>query len=188
MFINEPGVATHPSPGPVSYSNLFLSSSLDWTVRLCSVREQTPLNVFDDYSECVYDVCWSPIHPALFAAVDGTGRVDVWNLNNDVECRRKLSESWRRRVDYFGSGASQLEVHEPGDLKLHLFPLTPIPPQISLRCHYLACTRHRSISRSHFSLQALKSFFAFKAIYLSFSSTILNVVSCAMIGMMVNIL
>uniref|UniRef100_A0A0X3PSC6 Cytoplasmic dynein 1 intermediate chain 1 n=2 Tax=Schistocephalus solidus TaxID=70667 RepID=A0A0X3PSC6_SCHSO len=78
-------VATHPSPGPVSYSNLFLSSSLDWTVRLWSVREQAPLNVFDDYSECVYDVCWSPIHPALFAAVDGTGRVDVWNLNNDME-------------------------------------------------------------------------------------------------------
>jgi len=33
----------------------------------------------------VYDVQWSPIHPALFAAVDGTGRLDLWNLNNDTE-------------------------------------------------------------------------------------------------------
>ena len=33
----------------------------------------------------MYDVQWSPIHPALFAAVDGTGRLDLWNLNNDTE-------------------------------------------------------------------------------------------------------
>ena len=28
---------------------------------------------------------WSPVHPAVFAAVDGTGRLDVWNLNSDTE-------------------------------------------------------------------------------------------------------
>lgn len=31
------------------------------------------------------DVAWSPIHPALFAAVDGGGRLDLWNLNQDTE-------------------------------------------------------------------------------------------------------
>lgn len=31
------------------------------------------------------DVAWSPIHPALFAAVDGSGRLDLWNLNQDTE-------------------------------------------------------------------------------------------------------
>jgi hypothetical protein len=36
----------------------------------------------------VYDVAWSPIHPALFAAVDGTGRLDLWNLNKDTEVRK----------------------------------------------------------------------------------------------------
>lgn len=35
----------------------------------------------------MYDVQWSPIHPALFAAVDGTGRLDLWNLNNDTEVK-----------------------------------------------------------------------------------------------------
>lgn len=30
-------------------------------------------------------VAWSPIHPALFAAVDGGGRLDLWNLNQDTE-------------------------------------------------------------------------------------------------------
>lgn len=31
------------------------------------------------------DVAWSPVHPALFAAVDGGGRLDLWNLNQDTE-------------------------------------------------------------------------------------------------------
>lgn len=28
---------------------------------------------------------WSPVHPALFAAVDAGGRLDLWNLNQDTE-------------------------------------------------------------------------------------------------------
>ena len=53
---------------------------------LC-VRFQNPrpLYSFEDNADYVYDVQWSPIHPALFAAVDGTGRLDLWNLNNDTE-------------------------------------------------------------------------------------------------------
>lgn len=35
----------------------------------------------------MYDVQWSPIHPALFAAVDGMGKLDLWNLNLDTEVR-----------------------------------------------------------------------------------------------------
>lgn len=31
------------------------------------------------------DVKWSPIHPALFASVDSSGRLDLWNLNQDTE-------------------------------------------------------------------------------------------------------
>ena len=31
------------------------------------------------------DAKWSPINPALFATVDGSGRLDMWNLNNDTE-------------------------------------------------------------------------------------------------------
>lgn len=31
------------------------------------------------------DLAWSPIHPALFASVDGSGRIDLWNLNQDTE-------------------------------------------------------------------------------------------------------
>ncbi|CAG5891032.1 unnamed protein product [Menidia menidia] len=46
-----------------------------------------PLYSFEDNADYVYDVMWSPVHPALFAAVDGMGRLDLWNLNNDTEVR-----------------------------------------------------------------------------------------------------
>ena len=66
-------------------SHLFLSASFDWTFKLWSMREQKPLYSFEDGSDYLYDVRWSPIHPALFATVDGLGRLDIWNLNNDTE-------------------------------------------------------------------------------------------------------
>ena len=40
---------------------------------------------FLSLGDYVYDCAWSPQHPALFAAVDGTGRLDLWNLNKDTE-------------------------------------------------------------------------------------------------------
>ena len=40
---------------------------------------------FEDNGEYVFDVAWSPIHPALFTTVDGSGRIDLWNLNQDTE-------------------------------------------------------------------------------------------------------
>lgn len=69
----------------MSFSPLFLTTSLDWTVCLWSSREHKPLHIFDDYCEYVYDARWSPVHPAVFAAVDGAGHVDIWNINQDVE-------------------------------------------------------------------------------------------------------
>jgi dynein intermediate chain len=39
----------------------------------------------EDNGDYVYDVAWSPTHPALFAAVDGTGKLDLWNLNQETE-------------------------------------------------------------------------------------------------------
>ena len=44
-----------------------------------------PLCSFENNNEYVYDVQWSPIHPALFASVDGEGRLDFWNINVDTE-------------------------------------------------------------------------------------------------------
>ncbi|XP_042166089.1 cytoplasmic dynein 1 intermediate chain 1 isoform X7 [Oncorhynchus tshawytscha] len=79
------GLSCHNAVGPVDFSHLFVTSSFDWTVKLWSTKHNKPLYSFEDNADYVYDVMWSPVHPALFAAVDGMGRLDLWNLNNDTE-------------------------------------------------------------------------------------------------------
>ena len=36
-------------------------------------------------TDYVFDAAWSPIHPAMFACVDGAGRLELWNLNKSLE-------------------------------------------------------------------------------------------------------
>ncbi|KAA0713312.1 Cytoplasmic dynein 1 intermediate chain 2 [Triplophysa tibetana] len=79
------GVDCHTAAGPVDFSHLFVTSSFDWTVKLWSTKNNKPLYSFEDNSDYVYDVMWSPTHPALFACVDGVGHLDLWNLNNETE-------------------------------------------------------------------------------------------------------
>ena len=79
------GLQFHPSKSSAEFANLFLSSSTDWTVKLWSVQEKQPLMVLDYFDDYVYDVQWSPVHPALFATADGLGNLDFWNLIHDTE-------------------------------------------------------------------------------------------------------
>uniref|UniRef100_A0A8C6Q0H7 Dynein cytoplasmic 1 intermediate chain 1 n=1 Tax=Nothobranchius furzeri TaxID=105023 RepID=A0A8C6Q0H7_NOTFU len=79
------GISCHGAVGTVDFSHLFITSSFDWTVKLWSTKHNKPLYSFEDNADYVYDVMWSPVHPATFAAVDGMGRLDLWNLNNDTE-------------------------------------------------------------------------------------------------------
>lgn len=67
------------------YSHLFLTSSIDWTVKLWDTKKSEPTHSFEANSDYIYDVKWSPNNPAMFATADGTGRVDIWNLANDSE-------------------------------------------------------------------------------------------------------
>uniref|UniRef100_A0A8C6UJE4 Dynein cytoplasmic 1 intermediate chain 1 n=1 Tax=Neogobius melanostomus TaxID=47308 RepID=A0A8C6UJE4_9GOBI len=79
------GISCHSAVGPMDFSHLFITSSFDWTVKLWSTKHNRPLYSFEDNADYVYDAMWSPVHPAMFAAVDGMGRLDLWNLNNDTE-------------------------------------------------------------------------------------------------------
>jgi hypothetical protein len=89
------GLHFHPLVGPVDFSDLFLTCSVDWTVKLwrakslakhsTSVQTITPVYSFEEADDYVYDVKWHPQHPALFGTVDGSGKFDLWNLNTDTE-------------------------------------------------------------------------------------------------------
>uniref|UniRef100_A0ABI0NTP5 Dynein cytoplasmic 1 intermediate chain 1 n=1 Tax=Bos taurus TaxID=9913 RepID=A0ABI0NTP5_BOVIN len=65
---------------------IFLTQeSIPHVLCLLCWQHNKPLYSFEDNADYVYDVMWSPVHPALFACVDGMGRLDLWNLNNDTE-------------------------------------------------------------------------------------------------------
>ena len=88
----------HPARGPVDLSDLLLTSSLDWSVKLWRVRapaasatsitgeNQTVTPVIDFTREdVVYDAAWSPVKPGVFSLVDGGGNLEVWDITVDTE-------------------------------------------------------------------------------------------------------
>ncbi len=95
----------HPLRGPVDFSDLFLTTSVDWTVKLWRARSTSksaagltsatsgiaqtisPLMTFEESGDHVYDAKWHPAHPAVFGTVDGSGNFELWNLNADTEVR-----------------------------------------------------------------------------------------------------
>jgi dynein intermediate chain len=58
---------------------------MDWTFNLWSKNMDSPLLTFDLNDDYMYDIKWHPTHPALFTTADGSGKLDVWDLNKDHE-------------------------------------------------------------------------------------------------------
>lgn len=93
------GLSCHPTQpnGQMDFSDLFLTSSFDWSVKLWRTKSPTQtgstnqsqalscIHSFEHNGDYVYDVSWSPIHPAVFGVIDGCGNFDLWNLNIDTE-------------------------------------------------------------------------------------------------------
>ena len=88
----------HRPAGPLDLSDLLLSCGLDWSIKLWRIRTPaaasigapTAVDVFAPVAEwsredAVYDVKWSPVKPGVFAAVDGAGSLEVWDLAVDSE-------------------------------------------------------------------------------------------------------
>ena len=80
------GLSFHNKRGAVDFGDLFLSSSVDWTVKLWSQKKtEAPLVSLEEHSDYVYDVAWSPSHPSIFASADGSGKIALWDLNEEAE-------------------------------------------------------------------------------------------------------
>ncbi|KAH8817539.1 WD40-repeat-containing domain protein [Flagelloscypha sp. PMI_526] len=135
------GLHFHPlsSQGSVDFSDIFLTSSVDWTVKLwrahslrkpsTTPRSISPLYSFDEAGDYVYDVRWHPTHPAVFGTVDGMGKFDVWNLNVNTEVpvtstsipsKRAINKfQWDRkegRRAALGGSDGRLYIYDIGDL------------------------------------------------------------------------
>ncbi|KAJ1544789.1 hypothetical protein HK405_008384, partial [Cladochytrium tenue] len=138
-FVGHHGMVTslhfHPQVG---FSDLFLTSSVDWTVKLWRVKSMSktsltpqhiaPLHSFEESDDYVYDVKWSPAHPAVFGCVDGSGRFDIYDLNQDAEvpsasvmvgsgkALNKLQWDKEGRKAAIGSSDGQLYVYDVGEM------------------------------------------------------------------------
>ncbi|GAA6215260.1 WD repeat-containing protein 78-like isoform X2 [Lates japonicus] len=63
--------------------NVFLSCSSDWTIQLWKQGLCAPVLTFTSTQRAVYTVRWSPIHSAVFAAINGR-QVEIWDLNTRI--------------------------------------------------------------------------------------------------------
>ncbi|KNC76118.1 hypothetical protein SARC_11374 [Sphaeroforma arctica JP610] len=79
------GLSSHPRKGEVDLSDLILSCSADWTLKLWHKSTQKSIITFEDSADYVYDVAWSPVHPTVFASIDGASNLSLWNLLSSQE-------------------------------------------------------------------------------------------------------
>lgn len=110
----------HPLKGPIDFSDIFLSTSVDWTVKLWRARPgsrpsnglppsgsagQTtnvpPIYSFEEANDYVYDARWHPSHPAVFGSVSGDGQFEIWNLNADTEVSLVRATHTGNSLNYF---------------------------------------------------------------------------------------
>jgi len=123
------GLSFHPASATPDFSDHFLTSSTDWTCKLWNQKSTKPIYSFEDAGDYVYDVKWCPTHPAIFATVDGTGSLDLWNLNEETEVpiikttvgskalnRLKWSPDGKKILT--GDSAGSLYVYDTGEISV----------------------------------------------------------------------
>ncbi|CAH2071972.1 unnamed protein product, partial [Iphiclides podalirius] len=139
----------HAAPGALDLSHLYLTASMDWSVKLWSLKENKALYSFEDSGDYVADVRWSPAHPALFAAVDAAGRLDLWNLNRDTEVPvasiQSESGTAFNRVSWTPSGTHVMAGDDAG--KIWVYELA----------EHVAQPRHDEWSKFVYTLQELRN-------------------------------
>ncbi|KAK4545636.1 hypothetical protein LTR36_002589 [Oleoguttula mirabilis] len=109
----------HPSRGKLDLGDLFVSSGMDWSIKLW--RANPPSSTSTTISgqqeivrplleiqreDTVYDVRWSPTKPAVFASVDGGGVLEVWDLNASTEVPVAAARPSCQGKDVFGGGGA----------------------------------------------------------------------------------
>jgi len=94
--------------------------------------------VFEGFTDYVFDVKWSPKHPAVFATGDATGEITLWNLNVDVEvpiAKEKISDHGINCLNWSPDG-KRLVVGDTEGI-LYLIEL----PETVRRCLYQSLSR-----------------------------------------------
>jgi dynein intermediate chain len=94
----HPGASQNEKNSDIS--DLLLSSSMDWTVKLWYPKiKKEPLITFESSQEYLYDVQWSTQHPSMFATCDGDGYIDIWDINKDIEAPIARKQTGKRALN-----------------------------------------------------------------------------------------
>jgi WD40 repeat protein len=56
-----------------------------WSSSCSSSKDLKCLNSFEDFSDYVLDVAWSPVVPSMFASVDAGGMLSLWDVTSDLQ-------------------------------------------------------------------------------------------------------
>jgi dynein intermediate chain len=76
-----------------------------------------------DFEDYVYDISWSPIHPALFAACDGSGKLTIMNILTNERMTHGLAATankivWDKEGKFVACGSSNgtLYIYNAGEI------------------------------------------------------------------------
>ena len=72
---------------PRGSGGLFLSSGVDWTVKLWApaFTDKALLSLVSHSYDYMSDVQWNPTHPSLMATASSNGTIGLWNFANSME-------------------------------------------------------------------------------------------------------
>ena len=86
---------------------IFLTCSYDWTVRVWHANDQNARAIchdIDSLKHQVNDICWAPKTSSAFASVANDGRIEIWDLYENILKPKKM---------WFDKDANGEEIHIP---------------------------------------------------------------------------
>ncbi|KAI4841478.1 uncharacterized protein MKS88_000015 [Plasmodium brasilianum] len=108
--------------GTNDHNDLILTSSVDWTCKLISIKQPRNIlftfNTFEDY---LMDVKWSPTHPSIFAACSSNGNITLFNISYDMECsffETTVQEKSTNKIAWSYDGRKLIAADSDGGLTL----------------------------------------------------------------------
>lgn len=88
------GIDFHPARGKIDLGDLFVSTGLDWSVKVWRAKAPSGISGSTESikplldiprEDSVYSARWSPTKPGVFGCVDGAGKLDIYDINASTE-------------------------------------------------------------------------------------------------------
>ena len=102
-------------------SNLLLSTGADWNIGVWNPKARKDPILLHDSEVEIYDAQWSPVHPSVFAACNGNGQIEIWDLAKETEdwvYRHEVDKRAINKIKWSHDGKRLLSGNSNGTVKL----------------------------------------------------------------------